>query len=260
MKIKTKNHRHILIFNKINIIISNVIYNCTNGILFEGSDNFGPLSRYLSNKILFNIIYYNKTGISSKNKFICSNNLFAHNIITNNFSSGIVFSNFDGNTITSNLIKGNKNGIYIGYGHNNIIYSNQLSYNTNGITLINVSNTILHRNIMEYNKYGIIVTNSPSTIFELNNVKDNQYGVWFKSGTNSVFVKNNIYNNNVYNARQPVDIDDFVYTNNWWGSTIWSNIRKKIEGTPPYINFAPWRLFGPFNIKESADTEPVSQI
>ena len=97
------------------------------------------------------------------------------------------------------------------------------------------------------------LTNAPNSKVQLNTICSNHYGAQFKYSTNSIFVMNNIMNN-LTNGRKPGGAGPSSYSNNWWGTTVWSNLRKRIEGPPANAaSFKPWRLFGLFNINPNAD-------
>ncbi len=49
-------------------------------------------------------------------------------------------------------------------------------------------------------------------------------------------------------------------TNNWWGTTIVSNITSIMFNNGSYSDFIPYRLFGPFDINKNSDTETLPVV
>ena len=239
-----------------NTIISNTIYNCTNGIRFESQNN----SLYSFNKILFNKIYNNKIGILAEdkgnNKVNGYDNLFGHNIITNNIETGIFVSssNFNNNKVTSNFIKNNLDGISIESSSGWTIYSNQILNNTNGIYFENVFNMDIERNILKNNSSSaIFITNSTMLNFKFNTILSNDIGIEIYNSSADIS-KNNVYSNSWNFYFQ--NFTSLGNTDIWHGSTVWNNIKAKIgPSSPSWNNVAPWRLFGPLDIREGADTQ-----
>lgn len=166
-----------------NIIDSNVISGCTNGIVLgaDSADSFGPgIDRVFQNRIINNIIGLDSSGlISLRNKrsgikiTVSDNNFIGDtssdkNIISSNGLNGIYFlqkcnansvsHNYIGVDITGTQARGNlQNGIQLGTSQiednfnmliqNNIISANQ----ANGVLIQSGSNS----NTIQFNKIGV---------------------------------------------------------------------------------------------------------
>jgi hypothetical protein len=124
------------------------------------------------------------------------------------------------------------------------------------------SNVLITRNSSESNlKYGFVLTNMPGLTANFNNVAYNSNGI-FMSGIIGDLRFNNYYGNILCNVRVaaggPGTIDP---TQNWWGSTAWSNISPTIlSNPPPAASFQPWRLFGKFDTGFGADVLAPEQV
>jgi hypothetical protein len=176
-------------------------------------------------------------------------------------TTGIDFSNNTGNaSVSKNKIYKNNNGLYVRGVlrtiSENMIYSNY----SFGIYLNNVKNNSITYNKIKLNRYGIGYENTTSTnAIELNNITSNNYGIVYYSGDMLCIHKNNIYLNQCFNLSN-VNLTAVKITNNWWGSTIASNIAKKMFNITDYSNFIPYRLFTTFDMTPGADTTPPDRV
>lgn len=215
-----------------NFMISNILFQCSYGILFmSGADR---------NQILDNRIYLNdQQGIYLAGA--CQSNIIANNIIYSNSIDGIYIAVGSLNIISNNSIWGqNNSGIYFWSANYNIIKNNHGIY----------KNT----------PYGIYLTqNSTNTKIFKNSIYSNGTGVFLNNGTSITdTAKNNIYDNSTCDFNNSSG-SPVIITNNWWETTISTNIKKKLT-TGAGINYIPYRLFGPFDINENADTETLPVI
>ena len=253
---KYNGHGINLIKVKNNSVYSNVILDSVNEgiLLYLGCSN--------------NLIY-NNTVLSNKKYGIvlsqtnsnnpAANNLFYNNEVLNpNSKFGYIILGANSTRIYSTSsnyrVHFSTNGISVYNSHNTTISNLISENNNNGLIVYQSSNTLIQYNILRNNKYyGLYLTNAPNTKVQLNTISSNRYGIQFKYATNSILVMNNFINNTT-NGRSPAGPGASAYTNNWWGTTVWSNIRMKFEGWPgTTAGFKPWRLFGLFNINPNAD-------
>jgi len=231
-----------------------------NNILFSNNRNvFITNSKAVT--LTNNRIYYSSIGIQT---FYSTNLRIVQNYITNN-ERGIYLANSSfSNIITNNNILKNKySGIYFYGTRNNYIYNNLITFNSNGIefnnSLGNIENYIYY-NLIRNNTNGIWYSSSPNNNIILNTITSNRVGVnmnWI-GGSLITLRKNNIDNNYLTNVINNTGNPQTILTN-WFGTTIVTNIKKKIGGSQT-IDFIPYRLFGRFNITPGADTFPPSQI
>jgi parallel beta-helix repeat protein len=103
------------------------------------------------------------------------------------------------NTITSNIVKCNINGIYLqrsSYG--NIVSKNIVTYNAEGIRLYNSSNNTIINNTIEDNvaKGLMLWERSENNLISGNNIAYNSNGVFLKRWSNNNSIKNNNIINN----------------------------------------------------------------
>ena len=134
-----------------------------------------------------------------------------------------------------------------------MIYNNNIS----GIASVNASANIFQWNQIYSNNAGVQYNNS-SDIISLNTITNNTYGVVYLSGDTTRYCRNNMVPNQRYALSNASAMLSRI-TNNWWGSTLATNIRKKMFGQNSFTNFTPYRLFGPFDITPYADTDPAAE-
>ncbi|MDD5067512.1 MAG: PQQ-binding-like beta-propeller repeat protein [bacterium] len=231
------------------IIRSNIVYsNNTAGIYLDSS----------LNKIITNHIYRNRTGIYFAG---CQQNYLAHNMIFSNTMNGIYLQNNSfSNFICTNHISGRNqsNGI-CDSGKANVIKANHIFQNrTNGIVCVFATNSYIMNNLIRSHPAGIRYQNSSSSVL-LNTITNNNLGVLFLNGGFKDFSRNNLAWNRICSFSNASGAAVRI-TNNWWGSTLATNIRRNIFGMTGYSNFTPYRLFGAFDITAGADTDPPDRI
>ncbi|RLI95281.1 MAG: hypothetical protein DRO92_02000, partial [Candidatus Altiarchaeales archaeon] len=212
-----------------NVIKGNEIYdNAWQGIELGGSA--------VSNRIEGNIIYN-----QNQNIYLYGNSVESA-VISNNslYGSGV-------------------KSLYVNSGKSHKIVANYITNNTGGnsIYVINATNIEISHNIIgnQSSVTGIWIGNSIVKL-ELNSITNNAVGVYIGTGGEITNVKNNIYNNTTLNLEtlKPCNL-----TNNWWGDTVLSSITNTITGIS-VSNIVPYRLFGPYDITEGADTTPPSVV
>ncbi|UCG71013.1 MAG: right-handed parallel beta-helix repeat-containing protein, partial [Thermoplasmata archaeon] len=146
--------------------VNNTVYNCTvennpnqfGGILIEDSQN---------NQILQSTIYNNKYGIYIAGSSV--NNILQANTVT--------WNDYD--------------GIHLDSVTNNSVISNNISKNRNGLCLISSSNNnIATNNIVMNDERGISLSLSNDNNFDNSNIWNNTIGIYLDSSQ-----KNNITNN-----------------------------------------------------------------
>jgi len=106
----------------------------------------------------------------------------------------------------------------------NLVYNNGAS----GIACVNASGDLIQFNRITSNRTGIQYNNSTDTV-SLNSVTNNTYGLVYINGDTTGITRNNLAPNLRY-ALSNVQGLNRRMTNNWWGGTIASNIRKKSSG------------------------------
>jgi parallel beta-helix repeat protein len=164
------------------------------------------------------------------------------------FGRAISIRNSDGNTITSNNLISNSNGVYLDWSDFNNIYDNTLRHNSNGFQVrdsfeneiksnaiskcdngiyLDYSGTYpickntISRNIVLSNKYGIRLYNSNDNVLTDNTVHSNTvYGIQLKSSNENEFYYNNIIDN--------VDQYESEFSTNTWDDgggigNVWSD-------------------------------------
>ena len=268
---------------KTNIIAGNKVFR-NSGVGIAIISNDADMNIIRGNDVYNNGATTNNAGIvivDGDNNIITANNVFKNNsfgIILVNGASGNLISR---NNSYSNNLNWNGCGIVLGSNSiNNIIGTNILYANNAGIALDNVKDCILIQNIItensnygiyffgsssnikiQYNKiknseYGISITNNSTLKLQLNSIISNTYGLKINSGVIITNIKNNIYDN----LTNLITAELIKLTNNWWGTTVASDILSKISGLSSYSNFTPYRLFCPYNILPGADTESPNVV
>lgn len=237
-----------------NIFYSNLIYNnSTNGIYFFHSE---------SNLIEKSSLYNNKNGIfiTSTTNYSIWNYMLRCEIYSNTTGVYIAGNNSDNNTINSNNIYNNReNGVLITLGDQATIIGNRVTGNSNGLWLGDFGKVVQY-NIINNNNYVGLRFNygGDAPNIRLNRIISNQIGIKYDGTETNSLSKNNIYNNTTLNL-ETLNSGTLIATNNWWGSTIFSSIKSNIYGVDS-TNLIPYRLFGPFNIEQGADTDPLPRI
>ena len=242
-------------YSPFNMIISNTFFgkNQPFGIYFYGG---GSLNQILYNTIKNNnregiSLGYGNYGLQLK-----------YNQILTNVNYGIFIVNsfaINNCKVVSNLIAFQNYGICIEVGNYDLINFNQIySNHISGISLTNCTYSTLSYNNIYYNNIGLSSFNSTNYI-QLNSITNNIYGVELANGIFGQCSKNNLWPNYRYALSNIAGVPQKM-TNNWWGSTLATNIQKKIYGLSGYSNFTPYRLFGLFDVKPNADTTPPSII
>ncbi|MDD5067614.1 MAG: right-handed parallel beta-helix repeat-containing protein, partial [bacterium] len=237
-----------------NIITSNRIYGPgqTNGICISDGDNNLILNDSIHNNVSGVVFMNTATGNKIKYSSVYSNQLYGVNII----SAGA-----NNNYIVTNTIRGRNqaSGIYVNQGGSETIVNNDIyDHEGSGIALSNSANSLIEYNNIYGQNTGVLYYNSSSSLF-LNNITNNNFGINFKSGSFNRIEKNNLHNNNRYSFSNTSG-NSVRITNNWWGSTVASNIRNRISGIAEYSDFTRYRLYGPFDIVREADTTPPDRI
>ncbi len=171
---------------------------------------------------------------------------------TNN--AGIYINNSFYNTISENVISGNKIGVYIYNSTDNQITDSEIVNNImNGILIDTGSdNNTIAGNTLTNNGYdGIHIDSSNNNTISNNIISDNNDGINLKNSSTQVnfnrIVKNNRYG--LYNeGNGTVDA-----TNNWWGSnnpTASPNIGSDIYIGGGNVTYDPWLVL---NVNSSCD-------
>jgi parallel beta-helix repeat protein len=127
-------------FSTNNTIIRNIVSNNKGGIRSEYSSN---------NTVIANIISCNRWGIHLyySDYTAVMNNTVANNTGTSVYSSGIyVYPYSDNNTIAGNIVRDNKNGIYVWKSKDNTITANTVTTNTYGLYLKSSSDNVMYLN------------------------------------------------------------------------------------------------------------------
>ncbi|ADZ09130.1 parallel beta-helix repeat [Methanobacterium lacus] len=201
---------------------NNVSSNTENGII----NNAGHVS------ISSNMIKNNKcSGILS----IGTYNSFTSNNISGN-SMGICLqqaSDADNNSIKSNSVTYNKNGVNSACSYSNFVYNTINNNNGTGVTITG-SECNIYGNSLSYNKVaGLTITGSYNNVTQ-NSIYNNLYGASFSSALAAVFNFNRVVGN-TYQLYQPSNEGTLLNAQfNWWGS----NLRPvKVYGA---FNFSRW--------------------
>ncbi|MDD5065967.1 MAG: right-handed parallel beta-helix repeat-containing protein, partial [bacterium] len=243
-----------------NFIYTNHIFgpNQDTGIALFGAIEWATVG----NTIKSNYIHHHTTcGININQATV--NNKVLNNVIFSNGRYGIYFPNrgADNTLIRSNIISGPSQnfGIYLYHATCVTNLGNMISGSiSNNIKMVRATNSALIGNRISGAPIGVNCVDSISAIY-LNTITNNGLGVRITNTTLLKFEKNNLQNNNVNSFTNAGD--SFVkLTNNWWGTTIASNVRNRIRNNGGYSNFIPYRLFGEFNIQPDADTRPLPRI
>ena len=183
----------------------------------------------------------------------------------NSYGIGLVQSS--GNVVTNNWINNNRlYGIYIrANSANNMIINNSIESNQKaGIFSETCNNNFIYNNLIANNTASTgIYFESSSGIIKLNTITNNSIGINLSGGSLPIISKNNIFNNTgpfdlFNNQANPVDA-----LTNWWGTSILTNIDKRIrddEEGGGAVAFIPFRLFTRFDIFPGADTDSLPII
>ena len=276
---------------KNNISVSNFL----RGLYLRPSNNICDGVMIISNYFARNL--GNHGGIRIQSGSVIGeeviNTVVSNNIICSNLASGlmIVDDNTDRTIIVGNRIFANLNdGIELREADDSVIRGNMIYMNKDGISFKDsCTNYSVSENIIFRNNHGIHLNTDTQDI----SVSNNRI---FQNARNGMQVQSNAINNRIIensifsNGSRGINIGDetstvnnlitknnlinninadfrnggttpMVVTNNWWGTTILSNIRNRIQGNSPAAsNFAPYRLFGPFDITPGADTDRLPSV
>ena len=220
------------------------------------------------NYIYYNQIYNNdihgvllQGGISAATK--CHPRIY-NNSIYSNSQYGIYLECNNGvseSLVYNNIIFANQiGGIYCGYPSIETIRDNNIrNNNIYGIYLKGIAGDwYVYRNLIEKHQIGVYCDNLADGFWNpnlyLNTIKSNTYGICGRGSSTGMFFDEALWRNNIYdNTRYNISNINVNITNHWWGTTILTNIRKKIfsSGGQRYTSY---RLFGPFDISSGADT------
>ena len=184
-------------------------YSCHDNIIFNNTittskENYG-ISIYGSN----NLILENKITDNDWNGISLAgeNNMLYKNTIENNGEVGINLNSCINNTVSENIVQGNLDGLYIGYGSiNNHIISNIASNNLDaGIKLEGTANfNNITSNTFANNTIGIdlidyISSKPANNKINLNNVSNNaMFGINLDNAEYNNITDNNLFNCGVY--------------------------------------------------------------
>jgi len=152
-----------------------------------------------------------------------------NNIIQNNISYGINYSN-SSPTIENNDIKNNNySGIDVGTGGGGIIRNNSLIFNKYGIRTCGDSSPEITRNNISSNNTGIYCRESATPIISYNTISNNSgYGILIDNilanlvnpdiggGEGGSDGKNNITGNYIHGVSNKTT-NSIMALNNWWG-------------------------------------------
>lgn len=251
------------------IIQSNIIKRCAYGIYTSGSwvnirsnaiysnSTAGIYLGTAGNKIVTNRIFRNTLGINANT----SKNYIARNSVFSNYTRGIqTGSSSQSNFIYTNSFYGRvqSHGISVS-GKGQMIGANLIyGHATNGIFLLFSTNSRISHNLIFSNRTGVLNKNSFSSIF-LNSISNNIWGIVSESSPVQDCSRNNLFPNSRYGLSN-TPAGNGRWTNNWWGSTIASNIRKRIFGVSHNSNFTPYRLYGPVDIAPFADADAPDRV
>ncbi len=244
-----------------NIIISNNIYdNDAHGVWCRGGNN---------NKIIGNILKNNgNAGIRQSGSGTDYLLIFNNRIISNR--RGIRLKSGNDATIDNNYIAlHEREGILVEKNSDNIVITNNVicSNTFNGILFDNEDNETVNNCRIRMNQIfanqtnGIKIIGGDNNRIDYNNIYSNSLnGISINSNAvDNIITKNNIIDNTAMNFLNQTGIP-IQATNNWWGTTVAPDIALKISGNGNYLNFSPYRLFGPFDLSLNADTVSMPAI
>ncbi len=118
----------------------------------------------------------NAMDVTGHNNTIVLNNLFSSNI-------GIRLKSAKSNMITNNTCKGNRiAGVYLEDSEKNSISSNRLLLNGNGLLMKSSSGNMITGNIVEKNEYGISMKGSGGNLLRENTLSSNRYNLRIEAG------------------------------------------------------------------------------
>jgi len=124
--------------------------------------------------------------------------------------------------ITLNKITNFYTGIYTNTPC--MIERNTITNNVNdGIVVEGTTDVTIRHNAITYNKCGI----SGDANIQNNTISHNTYGLWSQT-SRSTIQYNNIVDSSVEGIHL-TEASDVLATNNWWGTTVESNIRQRIS-------------------------------
>lgn len=196
-----ENGNHGIIFSKRcinNVVKNNLSYNNKlHGIMLDRSSN--------NNIVEGNTVYGNRDGIAlydSKNNIIRNNkilknerglrantsssaNLITGNKISDNSQYGVyLYGQANGNVVSTNLVSGNNNGLYIKTNDNEIV-SNQITDNRVGIFFLEnaTNNKVVDNNISGNSKFGVYskLKKGAKNFIDSNNLTDNGADLYSQS-------------------------------------------------------------------------------
>ncbi|MFQ6125062.1 MAG: right-handed parallel beta-helix repeat-containing protein [Candidatus Heimdallarchaeota archaeon] len=179
--------------NSNNRFSGNTITNTENGIYFQYTSN---------NRITGNTITDNEWGLRA---YDVSNNYISGNTIANNIEDGIgIEGRKMNNTISSNTITNNGDGIGIG-SPNNTISGNTIIANRDGIVIAYSDNCIVGNNISASTYRGIVLIYSYDNLIYHNNIIDNKVQAADDNPTGNYWYHPELLEGNYWSDYQGVD-------------------------------------------------------
>jgi uncharacterized repeat protein (TIGR01451 family) len=250
-----------------NTIRQNNVTDCSNGIWFEPAGGpSGPTAPGASYNVLeANIVSKGHAGIMVVRNAWLEGNRFAGNTLLSNAYTGVGVesTNFRANTFTSNSTKGGMAGLYLWTAKSNsVLYGRHIGHSFYGLYFGLSTNTVVRGNYCASNQWGLFVTNERGIRANLNSFAKNNIGAFITGVSSADFSKNNLAGNTGWNlAVSPSGPGSGIFTNIWWGTTVWTNIVKVIQNPPSGASsLKAWRLFGPFDIRDGADSTACAPV
>ncbi|MDD5066314.1 MAG: right-handed parallel beta-helix repeat-containing protein, partial [bacterium] len=243
------------------VVTSNGAYhNSIRSNIAKGQDTGFRFLDSAKNWIAGNIIAQNITngiilsGASSNNQIslnrICSNGMYGLSISGDNAVNNIV---------SNNTIFGSSQdfGVYIDQADEARILGNSIrGHDQTGLYLAGSTNTLVTFNTISRSVCGIRYTNSSSGIL-LNTISSNTNGIRLNPAGAAMLEKNNMAGN----AHFAFQFSSSVrITNNWFGTTKYTQIAGMVSNFNTPSDLIPYRLFGPFDIMAGADVDTLPRV
>jgi parallel beta-helix repeat protein len=201
-------------------------------------------------------------------------NVISGNTVYDN-GRGILLQNASNNVISGNIVYDNSEGIRLYFNNDNEISGNTIMNNYFGIYLTLSNDTMISGNIVHGTEYGISLHDSNENEILGNTVNDTEYGInlvascdneitcnlvaysketgfrltaWVGTSTGNTIENNNIIENGVYNEGtggwewniQNEQSVDATAENNYWGTTVSSEIAASILENPGAVDYEPF--------------------
>ncbi len=219
------------------------------------NSEFLNVKKSLSNKVENSSILYCDRGILfSGSKFLLVN---SNQMLMNDTS--VILDSVSNVSVVSNVFISNVSAVAVSnLSLTNIFKSSEFYDNTNALLIGGATapaDIYVKHSKFKGNNFALRADNAGNLVVFANSFEKNTVGVLVSVSYVSNISFNNFLSNSVGLTNSGITV--LTSKNNWWGSTIISNIVSQMGGN---IYYFPYRLGGPVDISEGADIYPPDWI